>query len=81
MTFTITLPDEIARPLVPLSPTERDSYIADLLADARDAEDDLHLAEQEALQRGIADDEAGRFMSYETLVARMEEYKAKARAK
>ncbi len=81
MTLTVTLPDEIANRLVALPPSERDSLIADALSDVWDAEDYLRLDEEAAIRRGVADDEAGRFMSFETLVTRMEDYKAKARAK
>ena len=81
MTLSITVPDTIASRLVALPQAERDSLVTELLTEAWDAEDDLREREEAAIRRGIADDEAGRFMSFETLVARMNEYKAKARAK
>ena len=79
MTLTVILPDTIARRLVLLPQSERDSLIAELLADVWDTEDDLRLDDEAAIRRGVADDEAGQFMSLETLIARMDEHKARAR--
>jgi predicted transcriptional regulator len=64
MTFTVTLPDEIANSLVTLSPSERDALIGDALSDVWDTEDDMRLEEEAAIRRGIADDEAGRFVRF-----------------
>lgn len=81
MTLTVTLPDEVAARFVTLPQAERDSLIADLLTDAWGVEDDLRLAEEAAIERGIAEFEAGQTMSHETFTEKWDAYRARARAK
>ena len=69
MTFTITVPDALATRLTRMPQAERDSLVTELLTETWDAEDDLREREEAAIRRGIADDEAGRFVTFTTFDA------------
>lgn len=79
MTLTINLPDEIANRLIALPQSQRDLLIANALSDLWDTEDDLRLAEEVAINRGIAEFETGQTMLHETFTARWDEFREQAR--
>ena len=69
MTLSITVPDAIETRLVALPQAERDSLVTELRAEAWDAEDNLRQREEAAIRRGIADKEAGRFVTFTSFEA------------
>ena len=75
MNVTLDLPDEVANRLIALPQGERNQFAAMALTEAWSAANETRLAEESAIERGIADYEAGRTMTLDELQARMREHK------
>lgn len=75
MHVTLDLPDEVASRLIALPQEERDQFAAAALTEAWSVANETRLAEEFAIERGIADYEAGRTMTLDELQARMWEHK------